>query len=126
MMKKKPLDRLAIGDVLHSMDRFFQNTFDHMQTSRHIVLEQFEAKDAYLIEAELPGVKLSHIELDCWNEYITIRVTGGTRFNQSERTVRLPFIVHADDMSAALTDGILTITISMKKSRVQINGEEVT
>ena len=91
-------------------------------------LDVVEKKDAYLVFAELPGVNQSDLDIGFEQNVLTIRGTkhslidsnahGELRVYAAERTagsfersIRLPEFVDGDQISAELTNGLLTVTV---------------
>jgi HSP20 family protein len=82
-----------------------------------------ETDDAYVVEAELPGVKQEDIEIELLSNELTIsgevaqRERTGTMRRQARRTGRfeyrltLPDHVDADKVDATLADGVLTVRV---------------
>lgn len=82
-----------------------------------------ETDDAYVIEAELPGIKRDDIDIELSER--GLRITGeykererdGVLRRSTRRTGRfeyetlLPSDVKADEVSATLHDGVLTVTV---------------
>lgn len=84
-----------------------------------------ETADAYIIEAELPGVRRDDVELTYDDGVLTF--SGERRFEAEDeeknyrrierrygsfsRSFRLPREVKADEVTAAFEDGLLTITV---------------
>ncbi|MFE6684936.1 Hsp20/alpha crystallin family protein [Streptomyces sp. NPDC057743] len=82
-----------------------------------------EAEDAYVVEAELPGVRREDVDVEIGNR--ELRIAGECKECGSEgvlrRTTRrtgrfeyraaLPVDVRADEVTANLTDGVLTVTL---------------
>jgi len=109
------------------------------------MLELAERPDAYLIAAELPGVREDQLELDFENNVLTIRGVKGTSFASNaenaprlhlferqtgafERAVRLPEYVEGDRIEAQLVNGVLEITIPKSQAaqprRIPIGGTQ--
>ena len=91
-------------------------------------LEVAERADAYLIAADLPGVREDQLELNFENNVLTIRGSRTPSFSPSaertlrvhvserpggtfERSVRLPEYVEGDRIEARLVDGVLQVTV---------------
>jgi HSP20 family protein len=91
-------------------------------------LEVAERADAYLIAADLPGVREDQLELNFENNVLTLRGSKAPSFAPSperalrvhfserqggtfERSVRLPEYVEGDRIEARLVDGVLQVTI---------------
>ena len=82
-----------------------------------------ETDDAYVVEAELPGVKREAVDIELLGNELTItgevaqRERQGTMRRQARRTgrfeyrVTLPDQVDADKVDAGLDDGVLTIRV---------------
>jgi HSP20 family protein len=89
-----------------------------------------EADDAYVIEAELPGVKEKDVDIEHVGNELTIageikeRERKGVVRRQTRRTgrftyrVSLPSQVDADKIEASLEDGVLTVHVP-KAERAQ-------
>ncbi|GGU73295.1 heat-shock protein Hsp20 [Streptomyces albospinus] len=85
--------------------------------------DMHETDDAYVIEAELPGVERDGIDVEITNR--ELRISGeykacgrqGVLRRSTRRTGRfehrstLPVDVRTDDVTANLNDGVLTVTI---------------
>jgi len=83
-----------------------------------------ETEDQYVIEAELPGVKLDQIEIDASETEVTLRgkrerarVEGVTPIRSErpagsfERIITLPGEIKPDAVAALLTAGVLRIDL---------------
>jgi HSP20 family protein len=89
-----------------------------------------ETDDAYVVEAELPGVKRENVNIELVGDELTItgeikeRERKGTVRRRSRRTgrfdyrVSLPDHVDADKIEANLVEGILTVHVP-KSERAQ-------
>ncbi len=95
-----------------------------------------EADDAYVVEAELPGVKREDVNIELVGNELTItgevkqRERKGALRRQTRRTGRfeyrvgLPDQVDPDKIEANLTDGVLTVRVP-KSERAQRRKIEV-
>jgi HSP20 family protein len=95
-----------------------------------------EADDAYVVEAELPGVKREALNIELIGNELTItgkvkeREHKGALRRQSRRTgrfayrVALPAQVEGDNIEARLADGVLTVRVP-KAERAQRKKIEV-
>jgi HSP20 family protein len=95
-----------------------------------------EADDAYVVEAELPGVKRDDVNIELVGNELTItgevkqREHKGALRRQTRRTGRfayrvgLPAQVEADNIEASLSDGVLTVRVP-KAERAQRKKIEV-
>ena len=97
---------------------------EKMEPSFYPPLHVWEDGGTLRIEAEIPGVKIEDIEVSFDNGELTLK--GEKKFEAKEsaplyrrersygsfvRTLTLPWEVVADQVSAELQDGILTITL---------------
>ena len=102
-------------------------------------LDLSETKDAYLVEAAVPGLKPADIEITVENNVLTIK--GETRqeaedkqrnyhrverrFGSFQRTIGLPTTVKADAIQASLTNGVLRLEIpkaeEVKPRKISVN-----
>ncbi len=113
--------RSAFGEGGWSEERAFAPAFDLKET-----------KEAYVVRADLPGVKESDIELSVTGNVLTLsgrreqeRREEGDQFFALERsygsfmrTLSLPEGANLDDVKAELKDGVLTLHIP-KRPEVQ-------
>ncbi len=97
-----------------------------------------ETKDAYLLEAELPGVAKDGLEVSVENGQLTIvghRKTAAahertlyveSRALDYRRTFELDPAINAAGISAKLDQGVLTLTLpkaeSVKPRKIAVNG----
>ncbi|RKL68842.1 hypothetical protein CR203_02025 [Salipaludibacillus neizhouensis] len=137
----KPIQEQAFGDILNSMDSFFNQAINHFQTSRPIAVHQYETADNFIIEAELPGIKKEQVQLDIFQNNIKISIHDeearerrdktnnisqqAFRYQRSDRIISLPFAINETDLKANLSQGLLTIKIQKKRKRIQIDSKEV-
>ncbi|RNA69825.1 Hsp20/alpha crystallin family protein [Alteribacter keqinensis] len=133
----KPIHEKPIGDILSSIDGFFQDTIKQISTPRAINVYEYETKREYVIEAELPGVKKNQISIDIYHNYIRIAVNDhgvsetrnekkgyvsqSRKFQRAERTISLPFYVNESEVKATLKDGLLVIRIPNRRKRIQVD-----
>ena len=97
---------------------------DEMEPSFYPPLNAWEEGDAIKVEAEIPGVKIEEVEVSFDNGELTLK--GEKKFEGNEsatlhrrerlygsftRTLRLPWEVMAEKISAELKDGVLTVTL---------------
>jgi HSP20 family protein len=89
------------------------------------IVDIYETKDSVIIDAELPGMKQSDIEVNVSENMLTIKgekkqekETKEENFYRVERiygmfsrTFTLPVGVHADKIKATYKDGVLKITL---------------
>jgi HSP20 family protein len=89
-----------------------------------------ETDDAYIVEADLPGVKRDDVDVELVGSELTIsgeikeRERKGVLRRQARRTgrfdyrVTLPDHVESDQIEASLSDGVLTVRVP-KSERAQ-------
>ena len=97
---------------------------DEMEPSFYPPLNAWEEGDTIKVEAEIPGVKIEEVEVSFDNGELTLK--GEKKFEGNDsavlhrrerlygtftRTLRLPWEVTAENISAELKDGILTVTL---------------
>lgn len=97
-----------------------------------------ETEEAYLVEVDLPGVKQKDVDIELHGKLLSVsgelkeKKRDGLlrhrtrRVGQFHYRVQLPDTVDADKVEAALSDGVLTVTIpkieTSKPKRIAING----
>ncbi len=101
--------------------------FDRSASPR---LDVVETDDAILVACDLPGVAADDIELDVVNNVLTIRGEKRPRngvdenyknyrretwYGSFQRTISLPESIDADNVSAELTNGVLSIHIAKRE-----------
>lgn len=133
----RPFQERPFGDILHSIDAFFQDTVSFLRPPRHIPVYQYETNSHYIIEAELPGVNKEQISLDIYHNFIKISVRSeeifqesdennivvrqNSHFQKSERMIPIPFAINESDVKAHLAKGMLIIQIPNNRKSVQID-----
>jgi HSP20 family protein len=113
------------------MDRLFDNFFTRsgeqgtFDTPWAPIVDIYETKESVIIDAELPGMKQSDIEVNVTDNMLTIKGekkqekdTKEENFYRVERiygsfsrSFTLPVGVHADKIKAVYKDGVLKITL---------------
>ncbi|MEU5717068.1 Hsp20/alpha crystallin family protein [Streptomyces sp. NPDC020403] len=87
-----------------------------------------ETDEAYVVEAELPGIDRDDIDVELSDR--ELRITGEYKVREREGVLRhstrraghfafralLPADVKADEVTAALSDGVLTVTVPKAKA----------
>ncbi|WP_431961433.1 Hsp20/alpha crystallin family protein [Actinacidiphila sp. bgisy160] len=90
--------------------------------------DMHETDDAYVIEAELPGIKCEDIDVEMDDQHL--RITGEYKEREREGVLRrstrrtghfeyralLPTGVNAEEVKAQLSDGVLTVTVPKAQS----------
>jgi HSP20 family protein len=117
-------------DRMMTLNRAFDQAFNGTLGSRVWVpaMNVAERGDAYLVQAELPGVSPDEVEVTFEQNVLTVRGTKPASFDVAnegelrvfaaervhgsfERSVRLPEFVNADRISASFANGLLSITV---------------
>lgn len=117
-------------DRMLTLNRAFDQAFGGSLGSRVWVpaMDVAERGDAYLVQAELPGVSPDQVDVAFEQNVLTIRGTKPASFDVNnegelrvfaaervhgtfERSVRLPEFVDADRIAAKFDNGLLTILI---------------
>ncbi|MFB3895651.1 MAG: Hsp20/alpha crystallin family protein [bacterium] len=113
------------------MDRLFDNFFARsgergtFDTPWAPTVDIYETKEAVVIDAELPGMKQSDIEVSVTDNTLTIKGEKKQEKNTQEenfhrveriygsfsRSFTLPVGVHAEKIKAVYKDGVLKITL---------------
>lgn len=110
-----------------AMDRIFDDTWRGFRSeyTGSMAVDVHENEDAYLIEAELPGVKAEDIQINLHDGRLTIEVET-TREDKQEserslvqerfygkmtRTFTLPQSVKMDKVEAEYSDGVLKLNL---------------
>ena len=106
--------------------------FDRSMSPR---LDVIETDDALLVACDIPGVEADDIDVDIVNNVLSIRgekqpvgAGNGTQdevknyrretwYGSFQRTVALPDSVDPDNVSAELTNGVLSIRIGKREER---------
>ena len=84
-------------------------------------VDLYEDKDHTYVRAELPGINRDEINVEMVNGYLTINATRKTKGQEGEesfalsRSIAIPEDVHADKVSAAYENGVLTVTLPKKE-----------
>ncbi len=134
--------------ALQQFNRMFEDVFrGSMQPSPGLFggaataprLNISETDQEFRIEAELPGVPEDKVELSLSDDILTIR--GEKKAERTEekesyhlmeraygsftRSIRLPFAVNPDDVSASCENGVLKITIPKSSAQTKSHRIEI-
>lgn len=119
-------------DLSRRISQFYESILDGLPggTSWSPAVDIEEVEDAYVIEAELPGVKRDDIEVELREQELTItgelkeRERAGVLRRRTRRTgrfdyrVSLPGDADSEHVDASLRDGVLTVRVA-KSSEAQ-------
>jgi HSP20 family protein len=134
-----------IEQVADRMRRMLEQTFGGFGWSAPLtakagwapLVDLEETDDAYVVEAELPGVRRKDVNIELVGNELAItgevkeRERKGTLRRQMRRTgsfdyrVSLPGHVEAENVDAKLADGVLTVRVP-KSERAQRHRIEIT
>ena len=121
----------ALTSMRREMDRLFENFFERGPWTAgdggmfEPAIEMADTDDSITVKAQVPGVSKENLHLDIMDDCLTLKgeikeeeKTEGKRFHRRElrygsfaRTIPLPTSVKADQATAQLKDGVLTVTI---------------
>jgi len=110
---------------LRAMQRELSRLFNRPESGGFPPINVYDAGDAFVVEAELPGVGTSELELSITGDTLELKGkraglpgVGDEQFQRRERgegafarTVVLPETVDADGIKATTRDGVLTIRL---------------
>lgn len=106
------------------IDRLFGATLSDFMApalESRFPVDLYEDKDHTYVRAELPGINRDEINVEMVNGYLTINATRKTKGQEGEesfalnRSIAIPEDVHADKVSAAYENGVLTVTLPKKE-----------
>jgi HSP20 family protein len=120
------------------MNRLFDGYDSGMELSRFPALNVWGNADSVVVTAELPGLKVEDLDLNVVNNQLTMK--GERKGDQPAedamchrrerqtgsfvRTVRLPFAVENDKVTANYENGVLTVVMprqeATKPKRIEI------
>lgn len=133
--------RFSDTDIFKSFDDFFSRRFSDFEGGAAFspMVNIDETKDAYHVEAELPGVKKEDIDVSIKDDYLVIKGEKKS-FNEEKkdqyhrvershgsfyRTIALPGDIDQENISAELKDGLLSIEIK-KSDKVEKNEKKIS
>jgi HSP20 family protein len=139
-MEMKPMlnTRSPLGssiDRMLTLNRALDQAFGGATGSRVWVpaMDVAERRDAYIVQAELPGVSPDQVDVSFEQNVLTIRGSKPASFDTAnegelrlfaaervhggfERAVRLPEFVDTDRIEASFSNGLLTVTVPKAKA----------
>ncbi len=134
--------RFSDNDIFKGFDDFFNRRlgdFYEGGSSFSPMVNIDETKEAYHVEAELPGVKKEDIDVSIKDDYLVIKGEKKS-FNEEKRdqyhrverthgsfyrTIALPGDIDKDQISAELKDGLLSIDIK-KSANAQSSEKKIS
>lgn len=145
LSKWEPFEGLV--SLRREMDRLFENFFERSPfagasgSTLEPAVEMADTEKNLLVKVQVPGVSKDNLHIDITDDTLTLRgemkeeekaqeqryYRREFRYGTFTRTIPLPANVQADQASAELKDGVLTITIPKgregKARRIQIQTE---
>lgn len=128
MLTSRPFP--ASLDRMLTLNRVFDQAFTAASSSRVWVpaMDVAERRDAYIVQAELPGVSPDQVDITFEQNVLTVRGTKPAGFDLQadadvrvfaaervhgsfERSVRLPEYVDLERIGASFANGLLTVTV---------------
>lgn len=130
MSRWEPFEGLT--SLRREMDRLFENFFERGplasmgKDTQEPAVEVVDTHENITVKVQVPGVKRENLQIDITDDALTLKgempeeeaQTTEKRYYRREfrygaftRTIPLPANVHADQASAQLKDGVLTITL---------------
>ncbi|PIE70899.1 MAG: heat-shock protein [Deltaproteobacteria bacterium] len=133
LMLRNPMN--PMGRLNDTVNRLFNELFEPVAErdagTRNWapVVDIFEAADAFVIKADLPGIPKENIDIDVKDRVLTVcgeradetEVKEETYFRKERRvgkfmrTFSLPATVDAENITAEHADGVLTVRIPRKE-----------
>ena len=121
----------SMRDVESYFNRFFEDTngdfLEAFESEWKPAMDISETDEAYLIEADIPGLKKEDVKIEVMDDVVTIK---GERKSEKEekdkkkgyhrversyggfiRTIRVPGGVKGDEVTAKFEDGVLKVTL---------------
>lgn len=112
------------------IDRLFQGALTDYAApalASRFPVDLYEDKDNTYVRAELPGVAREDLAIEMIEGYLTLNATrkDGEQSFSFSRSISIPEAVQADKVTAALENGILTVTLpkqeQAKPRKITIN-----
>ena len=126
------------------MNRLADSLWSGRQESWVPAVDVFDAKDAVVLKAELPGMKIDDIQIEVDDNVLTIKGERSfeekvdeeryyrveRRYGSFQRSLALPQGVKADDIQATYEDGVLQVTVpktdEQKPKRIEVRSVRPT
>lgn len=120
------------GDIQREFDRLFGDIgkdFGMFRKDWAPAVDLSETDDAYLIEADVPGIKQQDIQLEVDGQIVTIKGERKEEVEQDEdryhrverhsgafrRAIRIPGVFDADAAKATFENGVLRVTLPKRE-----------
>lgn len=103
-------------------------------------IDLVDRTDEFLVTVDLPGFTSDDVEVEITDQTLSVEAERSSETESEDetflrrerhhasmsRTIRLPAEVEADDVSASMTDGVLTITIPKAEPTTEGRRIEIT
>jgi HSP20 family protein len=127
-----PFNLTRMGSLENMMRDFMPTTFQSMLRPDEpaIAIEVQEMDNAYLVSAELPGVKKEDIDISIIGNQLTLsaetkqeKVSGDAKewccerqYGKVSRSIQLPLEIEESKADASYVDGVLHLTLPKRAS----------
>ncbi|WP_299094330.1 Hsp20/alpha crystallin family protein [uncultured Metabacillus sp.] len=121
----------------------FMNEFDTLLTDsfpfHHININTYETDEAYVVDLQIPPVKKEQVNLELFDQYLTITITNREEINEFNensstfrsytsqgsisRTILLPYPVKENEIKTSFKEGSLKVSIPKKSKKILIDDE---
>ncbi|MFB0957765.1 MAG: Hsp20 family protein [Clostridiaceae bacterium] len=132
---------MLTGPSLMPEDRFFRKFFDSLTDHKNsLAIDLKDEGDHFLLEADMPGIGKENIKIHYKDNVLTIqtekteekkeeneekRYMMRERYSSSSKRQIILENVKADEITAALDNGILRITLPKKEKEPETNVREI-
>ena len=106
----------------NEIDRLFEASLAGLSTpATRVPVDLYEDRENAYVRAELPGVAREDVGVEMIDGYLTLEATrrqqgpSGVQTTRLSRSVAIPEEVQADKVSAALENGVLTVTLPKRE-----------
>ena len=119
----------------HEMNRFFDDVFDHLpaRLGFDLAVDLYQEDNDLVAEMSVPGIDIDKTEVDVIDDVLRVRGNREEKKESKEknfysreihrgsfeRAIRLPAAVVANETKASYKDGVLRVTMPLKKASEQ-------
>ncbi len=140
LMRYSPFKEIEMLE--REINKMFNDFFGNVGvTYEYPLIDMIDTNDAILVYAEIPGINKDDIKVKIHNDVLTISgerkepelpekancIIREREFSKFMRSVRLPYPVDVNKVSAEYKDGILKITLpkkeEFKEKEIQVSVE---
>lgn len=124
----------TIQNWMNTFDDFFKEPFANLLPAQSFRVDLYETDDAFIVEAELPGVKKDQIKVEPLGDGLRISIESKSyeeerndkqkfykqerSYTSSSRIIKLPYHFSMENVKGKYANGILEIKIP-KDDRIQ-------